>query len=462
MWSGFPVLPGRYIFDLTVLCFQRTEIMDSTIMLIGGLSFFVLFLLLFMGVPIAFAAAFCGIIGLLILQGPEITWMYVSTAPYSEATVYNYILIPLFIFMGELAFHGGFATGIFYTASQWIGRIRGGLGIATVLGGAGFGALCGSSVAAASTLSKICIPEMKKHGYNNIFSSGIVAAASNLSSIIPPSGLFIMYSLLTEQSVGLLFIAGILPGILKALLYSITSYIMAVKNPGCVASLPKKTSWFDKFISIKYSWGMIVTVVIVFLGIYTGFFSVTEAAVMATFFIFMLTLLLKKLSINGYLNVLLDTAKTTSMILFIIVGVMIFTRFLAVSRFPYELASFLTGLPVPPGVILFFIIIVYLVLGMFFDAISVLVLTLPVFFPTIISLGYDPIWFGVIVILLCEIGLITPPVGINCYVVASCVPSLPVESVFKGVWPFLIVDFILLAILIMFPVIVLVLPYSIR
>jgi tripartite ATP-independent transporter DctM subunit len=360
--------------------------------------------------------------------------------------------------MGDFAFYGGLAEGLFYTTSRWVGRLPGGLAIATAIGGAGFGACCGSSVAASAVLGKICIPEMRKHHYPTSVAAGTVAASANLSSMIPPSGLFVVYAIMTDQSVGKLLIAGILPGILMMTLFSIMLAFRTRRNPSLGPRLPQKVSWGEKLLSIRNSWGMLICAAIIIFGIYTGVFTSTEAAVAGAFWTFCLTLFSRRLSFKGFINVLLSTGKNTSMILFIIVGVMIFTRFLAVSRMPTELASLLSGLPVPPVVILSSIILFYFFLGMFFDAISMLVMTLPAFFPTILALGYDPIWFGVICVLMCEVGLLTPPVGVNCYVVAATIPNTPLEEVFRGIWPFVLMNMIALVILVMFPQIALFLP----
>jgi tripartite ATP-independent transporter DctM subunit len=400
--------------------------------LLGGLSVVALLGLLSLGIPIAFAAAFVGIVGLLIFQGPTIAWMYASTVPFSEVASYAFIIIPLFTIMGDFAFYGGLAEGLFYTTSRWVGRLPGGLGIAAAIGGAGFGACCGSSVAASAVLSKICIPEMRKHNYPPSTAAGVVAASANLSSLIPPSGLFIVYAIVTDQSVGKLLIAGILPGILVMILFSVMLIIRCSKNPSLGPSLPQKVSWGEKLRSITRSWGMLVCAAIIVAGIYTGIFTSSEAAVAAGFWTFCLAIFSGNMSFKKLMHVLTSTATNTAMILFIIAGVMLFTRFLAVSRMPTELATLLSNLPVSPIVILLCIMAFYFFLGMFFDAISMLVMTLPAFFPTVVALGYDPIWFGVICVLMCEIGLITPPVGVNCYVVSATASDVSLKRFFAA------------------------------
>jgi C4-dicarboxylate transporter DctM subunit len=267
-----------------------------------------------------------------------------------------------------------------------------------------------------------------------------------------------VYAIVTDQSVGKLLIAGILPGILVMTLFSVMLMVRCSRNPSLGPSLPQKVSWSEKILSLGHSWGMVISAAIIIAGIYTGIFTSSEAAIAGGFWTFCLALFSGKLGFKRLMDVLLSTATNTAMILFIIAGVMLFTRFLAVSRMPTELATLLSNLPVPPVVILICILTFYFFLGMFFDAISMLVMTLPAFFPTVVALGYDPIWFGVICVLMCEIGLITPPVGVNCYVVASSAPDIPLETVFRGIWPFVIMNLIALALLVMFPQIALFLP----
>ena len=427
-------------------------------LLIGGIAFAGLLGCLVIGIPIGFGAAFVGIIGLLILQGPTVTWMYAATIPYSEVAFYGFIMIPLFIIMGDFAFYGGLAEGLFYTTRRWFGRFPGGMSIATAVGGAGFGACCGSSVAASAVLAKICIPEMRKFDYNPSFATGTIAACANLSSMIPPSGLFVVYGILTDQSVGKLLIAGILPGVLITILFSTMIYVRCKLNPKLAPTIPQKISWAEKFRSLSHSWGMITCALIIIIGIYSGIYTSTEAAVAGAFWTFLLVVTSRRLSLRGFIDVLLSTAKTSGMIIFIIVGVMIFSRFLSVSRMPSELASLLSNLPVPRVVVLSGMLLFYFFLGMFFDANSMLVMTLPTFFPTVLALGYDPIWFGVVCVLMCEVGLLTPPVGVNCYVVAATVPDIPLEKVFRGIWWFVAMNMIALVILVAFPQIALFLP----
>ncbi len=359
--------------------------------------------------------------------------------------------------MGEFAFFSGFAEGAYKTGRKWLGGLPGGLATATIVGGAGFGAVCGASVASSAVLAKICIPEMRKQGYSKSMSAGTVAASANLSSMIPPSGLMIIYSIFNEQSLAKLFIAGILPGILIVVLFSIVIFIWVSKVQHGEQT-NQKVSWLERFASLRHCWGIALIAVIVLGGIYTGIFSTTEAGGAGAFVAFVLTLFSGSFSWGKLKIVLLSAVKTSVMVLFILVGIMVFTHFLALSQLPFVVSEFLVGLPVSPTILIILILGLYLILGMFFDAISMMALTLPLLFPTIISLGFDPIWFGILCIIMCEVGLITPPVGINCYVVSSATPDITLQDVFKGVIPFVIANLIGAAILIAFPKIVLFLP----
>jgi len=423
---------------------------------IGLVGFIVLLGIIVLGVPIAFAGGFVGIIGLFVIGGIDVTFHFLGSSPYSEVANYAYTTLPLYILLGEFAYHGGYAEGAYRTGRQWLSGFPGGLSIATILGGGGFGAVCGASVASSAVLGKICIPEMRKLGYDQSLAAGSVASCANLSSMIPPSGLMIVYSIFTEQSLSKLFIAGILPGLLIILLFSVMIVTRVSLNPKLAPAMDEPVSWQSRFASLRYAWQIVLIAAVILGGIYTGTFTVTEAGgagALTAFF-----LMLRKLSWNNLKAILLSAVKTTIMVLFIIVGIMFFTHFLTLSRVPIVVSTFLTGLPVSPLLILSLILIFYLFLGMFFDAISMIALTIPVLFPTVVALGYDPIWFGVISVLMCEVGLITPPVGVNCYVVAGVAPDISLEQIFKGVIPFVLIDLIAAVILIAFPQIALFLP----
>ena len=423
---------------------------------VGLIGFIGLLGIIILGVPIAFAAGFVGIIGLFAIGGVNVTFHFLGSSPYSEIANYAYTTLPLYILLGEFAYHGGYAEGAYRTVRQWLSGLPGGLAIATILGGAAFGAVSGASVASAAVLGKICIPEMRKLGYDQSLAAGTVASCANLSSMIPPSGLMIVYSIFTEQSLSKLFISGILPGVLIALLFSAMIYIRVLLNPKLAPPMDEPVSWQSRFASLRYAWQVLLIAAVILGGIYTGTFTVTEAGGAGALTAFLL--MGRKISWNNLKVILLSALRTTIMVLFIIVGIMFFTYFLTLSRVPIVVSEFLTGLPISPLLILSSIIIFYLFLGMFFDAISMIALTIPVLFPTVVALGYNPIWFGVICVLMCEVGLLTPPVGINCFVVAGVAPDIPLNQIFKGVIPFIFMDLIAVVILIAFPEIALFLP----
>ena len=429
--------------------------MDSVA--IGFAGFGALIILIVLGVPIAFAGAFVGTVGLLMIGGTGIVFHFLGSIPYSEVSSYAFTTLPLYILLGEFAHHGGYAHGAYRTGREWLGQFRGGQGMATILGGAGFGAVCGASVASSAVLGKICIPEMRRHGYDNALAAGTVASSANLASMVPPSGLMIIYSIFTAQSLGKLFVAGIFPAILLAALFCMAVYAQILHNPALAPS-SESVPWKQRLASLRYSWGILLIAAVVLGGIYTGIFTATEAGGAGAFVAFLLACVSRSLSWPKFKTILLSGMSTTVMVMFIVVGIQIFTSFLTLSRAPIVISQFLTGLPIPSILLICAITLIYLVLGMFFDAISMIALTVPVLLPTIMALGYDPIWFGVICVLMCEVGLITPPVGINCFVVAGVVPEISIIEVYRGVIPFIIADLVAVAILIAFPQISLFLP----
>ncbi|MFA5905797.1 MAG: TRAP transporter large permease, partial [Desulfobacula sp.] len=372
---------------------------------IGVIGFAALLFLILCGVPIAFSGALIGTIGLMALAGSDVTLHFLSTIPYSEVSSYAYTTLPLYILMGEFAFFGGYAHSAYKTGRQWLGHLPGGLSIATIVGGAGFGAVCGSSVAASAVLGKTCIPEMKKMGYDSSLSAGTVAACANLSSMIPPSGLMIVYSLFTEQPLERLFIAGIGPGLVIVGLFSVMVFVRVILDPKLAPS-SAPVPWMQRLASLRHAGGILLIASVVLGGIYSGAFTVTEAGGAGAFSAFLLVILSKSISWKELRQIMLNSVKTTAMIFFIIVGIMIFTQFLTMTRLPVVISASLIQLPVSKVVILVLILSLFLFLGMFFDAISMIALTIPTLFPTIIGLGYDPIWFGVVCVLMCEIGLL--------------------------------------------------------
>ena len=429
--------------------------MDPLIMgLIGLLAIFVLVVL---GMRIAFATALVGFVGLMVMKNMTIAAKVVGFLPHGIVAHYSLSVIPLFIIMGYYAFYAGLTNDIFHTARQWVGHLPGGLAVSTVLGCAGFAACTGASTASAAIMGRVAIPEMIKYGYHPRLAAGVVAASGTLASLIPPSVILVIYGIITEESIGALLIGGFIPGVISAIIYAGMIYTRVKINPE-LGKLQPSVSWKERFFALKGTWGVLTLIFLIIGGIYSGIFTPTEAGGAGAFGAFLMALTMRRLSLARLKESLLETGRTTIMIFSIIVGVLIFVRFLALTGLPLAFAEFILSLPLPRTVILLLILSVYIFLGMFLDAIGMLMLTLPIVFPAVVALGYDPIWFGIIVVKMCEICLITPPVGLNCYVVRSVAPDIPLEDIFRGILPFLALDILTVALFIVFPQIVTFLP----
>jgi tripartite ATP-independent transporter DctM subunit len=433
--------------------------MDPT--LAGFLGLFLFLALIFIGMHIAFAAALVGLVGLWVVAGSEPALTSVGILPHSITAKYVFTVLPLFIIMGHFAFFARFTQDVFWTGRQWVGWLPGGLASATVVGGAGFAAASGSSLAAAAVLTKVALPELEKNNYDRKLSAGSIAAVGTLAATIPPSALIVIYGIMTEQSIGKLLMAGFLPGFLTAVLFVLQITLRAWRNPSLGPAVHGVT-WKERVASLKGVWGVVFLAGLVMGGIYSGIFTPTEAGAAGAAGALLIGVALRRLSRVNLGQALLDTGRTTGMVFIIIVGILIFVRFLAITRVPYDIGEFLAGLPVSPLVILIGILALYLVLGAFMDAIGMLLLTLPIIFPLSQALGFDPIWFGILVVIMCEIGLLTPPVGLNIYVVKGVAPHIPLEDMFRGVIPFVLTMFVVIALLIIFPQIALILPDTMR
>ncbi len=420
-----------------------------------GLSGFVVLLIL--GMRIAFAAAFAGFCGLWFLLGwtPAVT--LTGSLPWSTISHYEFAVLPLFLLMGHFAFHSGVTNDIFWVGRLTVGRLPGGLALATVLGGAGFAACCGSSTASTAILGKVAVPEMESYGYDKSLATGTVAAVSTLAAVIPPSGLAVIYGIITETSIGKLLIAGIIPGIVSALIYGVMIFVRCSRNPTLAPPMPG-LPLKDTIFSLWKVWGVVVLGGLVIIGLYTGIFTPTETGAAGSLAAFIMAIARRRLGFQELRACLIDTGRTTCMIFLIIIGILIFARFLSASRLPNDLAGFLTGLPVHRMVILIGILLMFFVLGMFMDAIAMLLLTMPVILPAVLAMEFDPIWFGMVVAKTCEIALITPPVGLNVYVMKGVTPHVPIGIIFRGIIPFALMDIVTLALYVVFPQIILFLP----
>jgi tripartite ATP-independent transporter DctM subunit len=362
--------------------------------------------------------------------------------------------------MGMFTFYAGLSTEAYYTVRAWAGHLPGGVSMASIGACAGFAAVCGSTFATAATIGRLALPEMRRYKYDPKLATGCIAAGGTLGVLIPPSTSFIIYGLVTEQSISKLFIAGILPGLLLTVLFMIAIYVMTRRDPS-LGPPTTKTSWKGRVKAIKDSWAMVVLFILVIGGIWSGVFTPTEAAAIGAFAAFIFTLIKRRLTREVIIESLKGTAKTTGMIFFLIIGAMIFNYFVALTKLPMVLADFVGGLSLTRYGVLVVIIFVYIILGCIMDTLAMLLLTLPIVFPTIIALGFDPIWFGVIVTLLVEIALITPPIGMNVYVIGGIAPDVPLSDIFRGIIPFFLALIACLIILIVFPQIALFLPGTI-
>lgn len=425
--------------------------------LIGLIGIVILFVLMASGINVGIAMAVSGFLGLFYIMGLSQALSILGAAPYRTAAAYTMSVIPLFVLMGNLSFYAGVSDDLYKTTYKLFGHLPGGLAMATTMGCAGFAATCGSSVATAVTMGSIAIPEMKKYKYAPSLAAGSLAAGGTLGILIPPSIGFIIYSMLTDESIGKLFIAGIFPGILLTLLFVMTIYVNVRRNlklgpPGPRFSLREKMAAF------KGIWSALSLFVLVIGGLYGGVFTPTEAGGIGAFGAFLLIAARRKLTLRNLTNVLMETGKITAMCYIILTGANVFGYFMAVTRIPNALADLAIGLPFPPIVIIIFILIIYLALGCVMDSIAMIVLTVPIFYPVVIELGFDPIWFGVIMVIVMEMALITPPIGMNVFAIAGVAADIPLYTIFKGVLPFLAAMVICVALLMVVPHIATFLP----
>ncbi len=429
--------------------------------LLGILGIVGLIFLVALGVRVYLAAALVGLLGLVAIRGWGVGSSIVGSLPFADTASYPLSVLPMFILIGYFAFYAGLTKGIFHAARQWLGFLPGGIAIATVFASAGFGALSGASTASAAVFARIAIPEMLDYGYDRRLAAGVVAAAGTLAALIPPSSILVIYGLFVEESVGKLLLAGVLPGLLSAVVYAAVTMVRVTLQPGHERRVTGVT-WADRFRALPPTSGMFVAVAIIIGGIYTGVMTPTEAGACGAMVVFAIGVVRGRIRRAEILTHSVETLRLTVMIFAMIWSVLIFARFLAFTGAPHALTSWIVSLPVPPLLILLFILFGYLILGMFMDSIGMLMLTLPVVFPTIIALGYDPIWFGIILVKMVEIGLCTPPVGLNCFAVSGACPDIPLHDVFRGVGPYVIADLIVVGLLIAFPTIALILPTMMR
>jgi len=428
---------------------------------VGLIGLGLLIIVLFSRMPVGFVMAVVGFTGFTYLVSFDAGIRLLAQDFFATFSSYNLSVVPLFIFMGQIAFHAGINRRLYDATYKFLGHFPGGLAMATIGACAGFSAICGSTNATAATMATIALPEMRRHNYSPELATGVVAAGGSLGILIPPSVIFIIYGIMTEQSIGKLFAAGILPGLLLAILFIATIYIQVRINPA-LGPVGPRTSVREKVRSLSGIIEMILIFALVMGGLFMGFFTPTEAGAAGAFITLMLAIVRGRIGWKQFWTAVLESVQTACMIMVIVAGATILGHFLAVTRIPYILATWVAGLPFPAWAVMGVIVLIYLLGGCFMDALGMILLTIPIFYPVAIELGYDPIWFGVVIVLITEMGVITPPVGINVYVVSGVAKDIPLETIFKGIFPLLVALIVCNIILIIFPQIALFLPNLMR
>lgn len=443
---------------------------------IGIIGMVVLLFLLALGMRVVFACALVGMVGItaVLYAKPNFDLMKAFLAgagisgltPHSKAVSYTLSVLPMFILIGYLAFYAGITKSVFEAARRWIGWLPGGLAVASVFATAGFAAVSGASTSTAAVFARIAIPEMLAAGYDRRLAAGVVAAGGTLASLIPPSAILVIYAIIVEASVRDLLLAGFIPGVLSAIIYAALIVFRAWRNPALGRPIRGYT-WKQRFESVPGTFPILLVIIIIMGGMYMGWATPTEAGALGAFVVFVFAII-RGMSGKQFTDAMLETAKLTVMIFSIIWGVLVFVRFLGFARLPENFANWIVALPLDPWTIMILILLAYAVLGMFMDAIGMLLLTLPVVYPAVVALGpglgFEPgsddvaIWFGIIVVKMVEICLVTPPIGLNCYVVNGVRPDIPLTDVFRGIGPFFIADVLTVAVLVAFPAIITWLP----
>lgn len=426
----------------------------TTLAVVGIISVIVLLVL---GVNIGMAMLLVGFVGYALATNVNSAFGILRTVPVAQAGNYTMTVIPLFIMMGNFAFASGMSAGLYNAGNKWLSRLPGGLACATVAACAVFGAICGSTTATAATMGVVAIPEMKKHGYAASLACGSVSVGGSLGIMIPPSTIFIVYGISAEESIGALFAAGILPGIVIALLCIITIVIQVKINPS-LAPPSAACSWKERIASLKGLIDVLILFVGIFVLMFSGIFTISEAAAAGAFLAMLICIAKRKLTWRGFIKVMGDSIKTTAMTYLIVIGAMVFGSFLAISRLPMNLASMVAEMEVSRYVVFGAIIVIYAVLGCLMDALPMIMLTVPIFLPIMKSLGFDPIWFGVVIVMVTMLGVITPPVGLNCYVISGIAKDVPLTTIFRGSLPFSVALLAAIVIIAAFPQIALFLP----
>jgi len=421
------------------------------------IGFVAIFGLALLRMPLAFSMGLVGIVGIGLTRG----WMpaLASTAQVVQETGFAYTLsvIPLFILMGNFVARAGLAHELFHAAYTFIGHRRGGLAHATIAACAGFGAICGSSIATAATMSKVAYPSMKKLGYSDALSTGVIASGGTLGIMIPPSTIMVIYGIVTETHIGKLFAAGVIPGILTAILLMLAVVIMTSQDPEH-APAGEKFTWGQRMDALRGIWGVLLLVIVVLGGIYGGVFTATEGAGMGAAGAFLFAWARQALTWESLIDILVESARTTGMLFTLLIAATVFANFVNFTTMPGDLKEWITHLGLSPIMVVGAMMVIYVILGTVMEELTMVLLTIPLFFPIVVQLGFDPVWFGVLIVMVIQIGLISPPVGMNLFVLNTLLPKVGLGTIFRGCWPFVAMQVVTLAILLFFPSLSLYLP----
>jgi C4-dicarboxylate transporter DctM subunit len=420
-------------------------------------GFLAVFAMAFLRIPLAVAMTISGIVGMGLMRG----WQpaFASTSQVIFETGFHYVLsvIPLFVLMGNLVARAGMARELFTAANAFVGHRKGGLAMASIIASGGFGSICGSSIATAATMARVAYPEMKAHGYKDTLATGAIAAGGTLGILIPPSTILVIYGIITETDIGKLFIAGILPGLVAIICLCMGVVYVTWRDPAA-GPRAERFSWAQRLTAIRGIWGVVVLFALVIGGIYGGVFTATEGAGVGAAGAFIFALFRGTLTPRVLLDILVESTRTTAMLFTILIAAMVFTNFINFTTMPGDLRDFVLQFSPHPVMVVVVMMGIYLVLGMVMEELAIVLLTIPVFFPVITGLGFDPVWFGILIVTIVEIGMISPPVGLNLFVINSLLPSVKLGTIYRGVWPFVMADIVRLGILIAFPAIALWLP----
>jgi tripartite ATP-independent transporter DctM subunit len=427
----------------------------------ASLGLLAMLILAFARVPLAIAMGLVGFAGLWWMRGLNPALASVTSTVYEAGFEYTLSVVPLFILMGNFVTRAGMSRELYRAAYTLVGHFRGGLGMATVMACAGFGSVCGSSIATAATMTKVAYPSMKDHGYSGQLAAGAIAAGGTLGILIPPSTILVIYGLVTETSIGKLFAAGMVPGLLAVCMMCLTISLITWRDPSS-GPAADRSSWAERFDALKDVWAVAVLFVLVMGGIYGGVFTTTEGAGIGAFGAFIIALLRRSLNVSVTLDILVESARTTGMLFMILVGALVFANFVNFTTLPSDLKNLVSTHNISPLAVMLAICAIYIILGAAMEELSMVLLTLPVFFPLVVSLGFDPVWFGIIIVLVVMIGLISPPVGMNMFVVRNMLPELSTATIFRGVMPFVCTLIVVLALLVAFPEIALFLPQALK